>query len=355
MTMQRMRNTIMRKLGGLTLVELMVALLLSLVLMSGMITIFMANKRTYQVQEGLARLQENGRFATQMLIRDIRGAGFWGCATQTPRIVNTLNGSEGYTFGYGQSVDGFEAVSSSSWSPTLDASIVDASPGSDVITLRFSLGGDARVIQHNTPSADLKVVADADIQLGDILMVSDCQDAAIFQVTNLQTTSGVQTNVVHNVGTGLPGNATQNLGKKFTNGTLVRMRTRSYYVRTGAGGLPSLWRIDNGGTPQEVVEGVEQMQVLYGVDTDSDLAANCYMTAEEVDNPAAYTETACSPKDWDWTKVVSVRISLLLQSIRTDVTDAPQPYSFNGVTTTPDDRRLRHVFTSTVTVRNRAG
>ena len=331
------------KQSGLTLIELMVALVLSMVLMTGMISVFVANKRTYQVQEGLARLQENGRFAIHLLTRDIRGAGYWGCGTQTPNIINALNNGGSYAFSYGQAVDGFDAVGNS-WSPTLDISISGASPspneGSDVVTLRFSEGGGARVIQHNVPSADLKVVANADLNVDDIVMVSDCEDAAIFQITNLQTVSGTQTNVVHNTGTSDPGNAFQDLGKKFLNAEIVRVRNRTYYVADGAGGLPSLWRMDDGRTPQELVEGVLQMQVLYGVDTDSDTSANQYVTAAAVS---------------DWTEVVSVRINLLMESIRDNVTDTPQSYTFNGSTVTAADKRLYKVFTSTVAIRNRLG
>jgi type IV pilus assembly protein PilW len=55
----------------------------------------------------------------------------------------------------------------------------------------------------------------------------------------------------------------------------------------------------------------------------------------------------------NWPNVVSVRISLLVQSPEDNLVDAPQTYTFNSVTTTPADRRLRHVFTSTIGLRNR--
>lgn len=339
MNAMRLKNALRRHQRGLTLVELMVALVLSMMLMIGVITVFTANRETFQMQEALARIQENGRFATQALVNDIRGAGYWGCGTQTPRIVNTLNDSGTYEFSYGESVDGFEA-GTSSWTPTLDDSIVSPLTGSDIITIRFSDGGGARVIQHNQPSADLKVVAHSDLKIDDIVMVSDCEDAAIFQVTNIQNIAQANTNVVHNTGTSSPGNATQNLGKKFTNAEVVRIRTRTWYVRNGAGGGPALWRIDNGGAPQEVVEGIEQLQILYGVDTDSDLGANDYLTADNVSN---------------WGQVVSVRINMLVRSLRDNVTDAPQSYTFNGATVTPTDNRLRQVFTTTIAIRNRLG
>ena len=61
---------------GISLVEIMVALLLSLFLMGGVIQIYLSSKQTYRTQEGNSRLQENGRFAMEILSRQIRMAGY---------------------------------------------------------------------------------------------------------------------------------------------------------------------------------------------------------------------------------------------------------------------------------------
>ncbi|HMR72841.1 MAG TPA: PilW family protein, partial [Candidatus Saccharibacteria bacterium] len=50
--------------------------------------------------------------------------------------------------------------------------------------------------------------------------------------------------------------------------------------------------------------------------------------------------------------VFSVRISLVLRTADDNLVEAPQPYTINGVTTTPTDRRLRRVFTTTIALRN---
>ena len=57
----------------------------------------------------------------------------------------------------------------------------------------------------------------------------------------------------------------------------------------------------------------------------------------------------------DFNTVVAVRIMLLLHSFDDRVTDDPQTYTFNGVTVTPNDRRIRQVFTTTIALRNRVG
>ncbi len=61
---------------GLSLVELMVALLLGLVLMTGIIQVFLASRQTYNTNEAMARMQENGRFALEFISRSARLAGY---------------------------------------------------------------------------------------------------------------------------------------------------------------------------------------------------------------------------------------------------------------------------------------
>ena len=64
---------------GMTLIEIMIALLIGAFLLGGVLQIFINSKQTYRMQENLSRLQENGRFAMEFLARDIRMAGYWGC------------------------------------------------------------------------------------------------------------------------------------------------------------------------------------------------------------------------------------------------------------------------------------
>ncbi|MDO9107004.1 MAG: PilW family protein [Methylovulum sp.] len=62
--------------SGLTLIELMIAMLLGVFLIGGVVQIFVSSKQTYRMQEGLSRLQENGRFAMDFISRDLRMAGY---------------------------------------------------------------------------------------------------------------------------------------------------------------------------------------------------------------------------------------------------------------------------------------
>ena len=78
----------------MTLVEIMVALTISLILLAGVMQIFLASKQTYRMQDGMSRLQENARFALHFLDQDLRMAGYHGCSSLSaqPNNIVDLNG-----------------------------------------------------------------------------------------------------------------------------------------------------------------------------------------------------------------------------------------------------------------------
>ena len=66
----------------MTLIELMVALAIGAFLMIGAITVFMQSRTTFRITESVSRLQENARFALDVLEPDIRMAHYWGLTTR---------------------------------------------------------------------------------------------------------------------------------------------------------------------------------------------------------------------------------------------------------------------------------
>ena len=67
------------KAAGLSLVELLVAMAIQFILLGGMVYVYTNSKVMFNLNEQLSRVQENGRFATDALLYDIRMAGFAGC------------------------------------------------------------------------------------------------------------------------------------------------------------------------------------------------------------------------------------------------------------------------------------
>lgn len=76
-----------RLTAGLSLIEIMVALAISSLLVLGLVEVFAASRTAYQLSTGLARVQENGRFAMDFLQRDIRMAGHLGCVNDQARFL----------------------------------------------------------------------------------------------------------------------------------------------------------------------------------------------------------------------------------------------------------------------------
>lgn len=69
-------QTLKRVQLGLSIVELLIALALGLLLMTGIIQVFIASRQTYATNEAMGRLQENGRFALDFIARNARNAGY---------------------------------------------------------------------------------------------------------------------------------------------------------------------------------------------------------------------------------------------------------------------------------------
>lgn len=337
---------------GLTLVELMVTMALGLFLVGVMGTIFLGSKGTFQSQNQVARLQESARFSVDTISADLRMAGFQGCrglGTTTP-MVNTLNTPTAFRYNFAQGVWA-SRHNGSAWVPALDSTLTSltaapASPG-DVLTVRRAVGtGWSLTAEMASATSALNVTPTGQITAGNLLMVSDCSGSAVFQATN--ASPGVGGSIAHSASvTATPGVSTSSLGRAFLQDAVVyRLTTVTYYLapsqRTGKTSQRALWSFtspvyDGTTQPQELVTGVEGFRVTLGLDSNGDGAADAYAA------PADVT---------DWSQVVTVQTQLLLASTEDGITSSFQPYTFDGTTVTPTDRRLRTVVSLTAQVRN---
>lgn len=354
---------------GLTLVELMIALVLSLLLMGGAIQLFVGSKQTFQTGDALARLQENGRFAMELLTREVRQAGYSGCA-RNAGVVNVINNGETYwPLHFAQPLQGFDGSTSlpSGWFDGSGSHVED----SDVVTVLYGDSAEAGHISAHAPDSytitlsTLSVMPDFDD--GDLLVATDCLRSTIFVKTGgtlptinhalggsvtlpSGTSSGNCTNYLgQTVTTGCASGA----GEKYTygggTGNVMKVRSVAYYVAENASGEPSLYRrvFEDGSTIQEeLVEGVEDMQILYGVDTDTVVTAAGYGSANKFIPANQVTAT-------EWPNVVAVRVDLALRSLTDDVNPSSSTYTY-GNGTSVSDKRIRQQYSTTIALRNRA-
>jgi len=333
---------------GFSLVELMVAMTIGMIVLAGVAYLYVESRQSFRSMDNLSRMQESARYALEIISRDIRMAGYRGCASSSGEFHNTLNKSGESAYNFGLPINGYDA-DGAGWAPALPAdagglSGLNILAGTDAIILRSAFGGGVTVTKEpGKTSADIKVTAPNDLEPGDIVMVTNCKAASVLQITAPYGKG--EENVVHNTGAGSPGNADKDLGEKYadTGGEIIKMQSKSYFIRTGASGMPALWQFDNykaagGDNPAEIAEGVENMQILYGLDTTGDGIIENYVKADAVAN---------------WEQVAAVRISLLVAGNDDNVTSSKQKYTYNGALVTAADQRLRQVFTTTVSVRNK--
>lgn len=326
----RMRRPIAHRAPGFSLIELMIALVLGLLVTVAAIGMFLSNSRTYDTTESLSRVQENARIAFELMARDIREAGGNPCAKNllVANVLGTTGGGTGWWNNWGNGVQGFE-----------NGALAGTLAGTDAIEIVSGSSSGATVTSHNPTSATFEVVPQAHGFLADdILMVCDFRQASIFQMSGPSANPITNGNVVHNTGTGTPGNCSKGLGFAqpidcSTNGTpytygdnsmVVRLQAARWYVAGNGRGGNSLFRValrNNAlAVPEEVVEGVEDMEITYLLP-----GATQYQPANAI--PAAR-----------WVEVSSVRLDLTLSGRENVGTDGSRI-----------NRRLQH----TVTLRNR--
>ncbi|MCX8004345.1 MAG: PilW family protein [Burkholderiaceae bacterium] len=341
---------------GLTLIELMISITIGLIVVGALTYIFVGARGTYRVNEELARVQEAGRFALDYIAQDLRMTSFAGCRSRSLGNENFFNATRpAVAFnGSGDGIVGFE--DGSGW--TNPTTIVRAA--GDVIVVRRAVGMVVRVLGNSDPAARKVTIEHNAMGLknGDVVLLADCQRALLFRVTNNPATTGVghhPTDLYYAENGAGAGGADGNLAvisgpvaseafREDARAQAMRLVETVYFVGTNAAGRPALYRAV-GGAAEELVDGIEDLEILYGVDTDSDGIANAYQRADAVA---------------DWSRVVAARVSVLAVGTDPNVATAPQTFALRDTNAdgivdaqTAPDRRLRQVFTTTVALRNR--
>ena len=226
-----------RAAQGMSLIEVMIALLIATVLIGGMLQIFVATKASYQMQQGVARVQENGRFAMQLIERSVRMAGYMGCGNDRTRIgayadldsagltsgvndgqgffnhLSTTNGTvpattpypfhferpiEAYEFNQALVANAVAAVdpTAAHWTPALPAAITGVVKGSDVIVVRYFSELSTPILYYNsdlTIASAIRVdpasplIAASGAVTNGLFAVANCRTADLFNATAYAT------------------------------------------------------------------------------------------------------------------------------------------------------------------------
>lgn len=155
-------NTVKKPATGFSLIEIMVALVLSSVILIGVFTIMTSSKRTYALQAELAKLQENARFAMEEIAYNLRMAGYAGCSQKLPTnapginlvdrgIVEFNNQNGRYTRRKGSTIDSTPKLSSQLTITFLDGELA---PSKNIYNLQELLPGLYSLVKGNEPFLD---------------------------------------------------------------------------------------------------------------------------------------------------------------------------------------------------------
>jgi type IV pilus assembly protein PilW len=305
----------LRRQRGFSLVELMVAMLIGLILLFGVTQVYVSSKRSANAQEDLARMQENGRFAMDLITRDLRRAGYWGGNRDPFQILGVPGRDNG--------ADAC-AAGSDSWARMVQRRVFGLNDGSAGYGCATNyLRGDVLAARY----ASFEVTAEAALDADRLYLRSSLFGGRIMRGSN----QSILDNQIEQIGADEPA-ARALLANAYYVGTSPNITC----ARTGAA-VPVLRRVRVGqnGTPvvDELVPGVEHLQVQFleaGDDTYRDAGAVT-----------------------DWAEVSAVRVWLLMRSecIEPGLNNTTT-YVMGDVSYQPNDDFRRQLYVATVMLRN---
>lgn len=333
-----------KNMRGFSLVELMIGLALGLIVLASVSAVFISTSNTRNEMERAGKQIENGRYAMQLLTEDIRQAGYYGeydpsdlptpTAMPDPCTIDTGAMKDAVPI----HVHGYDLGASA------PSCISDVKPNTDIIVLRRASGCVAGATGCEAQDSDYFYYQTTlcNDQLGEFpssinhFVISD--DNASFTLTKRNCT---------------------------TPADLRKYITRIYFIannNSDGDGIPTLKRAELTTAGMKIVplvEGIENLQFSYGLDTaGTDGIPDVYTAAPETYD--ACSGTACVD---NWRNTMAVSISLLSKSteatsgykdtntyiVGSDAAGAVQSLGpFN-------DQYKRHVYDSVVRINNPAG
>lgn len=355
---------------GLSLVELMIAMALGLLLTLGVTQIYLSGDDTYRQTQGMAYAQESARFVSAILKPDLRSAGSFGCLAEMGRpldqvVDNRLNA--GPTVAVDQAIQGWEytdtgpgdsiTLASALATPTagnwdsgtagddLPAELVGAAvANSDVVVVNALTNINVPLNAGNPQNGNsLNLTDSTGLPVNRVVLATteDCSEGELFQKSNNANASSI----TMAGGNTNPGNNGNNFNLNYGPQTRVyEFVSTAFYIGQGTNGEPALFRrlLTPLQPPQELVSGVETLQILYGIDTGGTVAADSYVAADQVA---------------DWSQVVSVRFSAMTRS-QDEVLVEPNTRNFDMLGSEVSqgnnaDGRVRIVSVATTALRSR--
>lgn len=345
-----------KKQQGFSLVELMVATVISILLSYAVMEVYVAQTLIYKTANSQDLIQSTENAIANLVTPVIRSAGFAGCATTNTAVSNlneggsnpigTLNTLPTLVAGYNCSSpnssqdNAANSNNASNWTPTLDATLVgNVQNSSDVLVILGATPGSFPTgitsIDPGSSSFTTQSTGGIPLAAGQFGAVSDCVKTSIFQITAVNGTT-----ISHDSGSGAYTNANAAFSLNYQIGSqFIPLQQTAFFVGQGSGGQSALMRatlIGGAWTIQPLVPGISAMKVQYGIGNNGSMAQ--YVTADAVTN---------------WAAIYSIRMGFLIEGQAASGTKNATQYTLLGTSVTvPADNRLRHAYEITINLRN---
>lgn len=308
----------------------MIAIVVSSILMLGIVQVFSLNKRIYGAQDDAARMQESGRYAFNLLMQDLRRAGYFGGNAN----IDDITGTSGLV------TPTNTCPADNTWVRMIQRPIIgldDTNAGyTGCIPNADYLRGDILVTRYTTG------VPVTSFDTNRLYIRSSMFEGRLF-LGSAQADAANQVILTPNAAFELVANA-----------YYVGPSGRNCRFNDSAGNaipVPALWRevLNASAVPgaEEVANGIEHLQIQYGIDTDDDNAVNQYFDANAISNDITVTP--------NWSQVSAVRFWILARAEcpTADYTNT-NTYAMGDITydPNPDDSFKRQLYSTTVALRN---
>lgn len=326
--------------SGLSIIEVMITLVLGLFIIGGVLYTFLSTRTAYISNDAIARIQEDGRMAMERLAREIRQAGFLGCANSLDVAPRIISATLPPTFAAGDGVRVFD--NGVGWNNT--TGIVRVA-GTDVIELKGMSSCTAKLDGNMTAdNANIQIVSNpCGWTAGTVLVIADCTNMDIFTANSVSKVSGKDT-ISHSSSVNTDNKLSKAYGKEAI---IFGYGEKTFFIGMHPTlNLPMLYETSYNGTvttANDVVANVYDMQVLAArIDTNADSAPDSTVTS--TGSPPALGGVT-------WPQALSLQVRFSVRSESDNAGPSSLPYTFNGAAVT--DKRIKRDFTTVIGIRNR--
>lgn len=292
-----------RRSRGVTLIELMVGIAAGMLIVAAMSLLFANNSRSRTETERASQKIENGRYAVDLIATDLEHAGFFHVFDPRPlplpavkpdpcekdSIANLQAAMGVHVQGYDDTAAGLTCLS-------------DVKAGTDVVVIRRASNCVAGV--GDCPALGANRVG---------FQASSCSNPVAGELASANIANHFRLNTA--------GNFPLRRRDCTTIADVRRYLVRIYYVANNdksGDGIPTLKRAELGQigsnfTITSLVQGVESLQLEYGMDTNTDGSPDVYSASPDIYQ--ACNDTTTPTCVGYWTRVVSAKVFVLSRNL----------------------------------------